>query len=111
MLKIDNEIIQSLKNIIETSEKSKNFSTPLENRILKLVEEVGELSQAYLKYAWSVNASKSWGDTKEHLIEEAQDVLLVIMDILNQIIETEEDQKKLIEMLDKKNKKWLSKLD
>jgi hypothetical protein len=33
------------------------------------------------------------------------------MDILNQIIETEEDQKKLIEMLDKKNKKWLSKLD
>jgi NTP pyrophosphatase (non-canonical NTP hydrolase) len=51
MLKIDNEIIQSLKNIIETSEKSKNFSTPLENRILKLVEEVGELSQAYLKYA------------------------------------------------------------
>jgi hypothetical protein len=33
------------------------------------------------------------------------------MDILNQIIETEEDQKKLIEMLDKKNRKWLSKLD
>ena len=110
MLKIDNEFIEKLQKLIETSEISKKHNTPLANRILKLTEEVGELSQAYLKYSWSVNASNSAWDTKTHLLEEAQDVLLVIIDILNQIVENEEEQKIILDFLEKKNNKWKSKL-
>ncbi len=110
MLKINNEFIEKLQKIVETSELSRKHNTPLSNRILKLTEEVGELAQAYLKYSWSVNASKSAGDTKLHLMEEAQDVLLVIIDILNQIVENEEDQELILDFLEKKNNKWKSKL-
>jgi hypothetical protein len=35
---------------------------------------------------------------------------LVIIDILNRIIENEEDYHKVLEILEKKNEKWLSKL-
>jgi hypothetical protein len=40
MLNIDINFVQALEKLIETSEKSKKISTSLENRILKLVEEV-----------------------------------------------------------------------
>jgi len=110
MLQINNEFIEKLQKLIQTSELSKKHDTPLANRILKLTEEIGELSQSYLKYSWSVNASNSGWETKTHLLEEAQDVLLVIIDILNQIVETEEDQKIILDFLEKKNNKWKSKL-
>jgi len=110
MLKFDKKTVDLLNDLIETSELSKKYDTPLANIILKLSEEVGELAQAYLKYSGSVNASKSGWDTKTDLIEEAQDVLLVIIDILNKIIESEEEMKTFQAFLEKKNKKWRAKL-
>jgi len=105
-MKID---VNLIKAILEVSDLSK-WTTSLCNRILKLSEESWELSQSYLKYSWSVNSSKSWWETKEELIEESTDVLLVILDILNQIIETEEDQQLFDEFLKKKAEKWKNKL-
>jgi len=110
MLKFDKKTVDLLNDLIETSELSKKHNTPLANIILKLSEEVGELAQAYLKYSGSVNASKSGWDTKTDLIEEAQDVLLVIIDILNKVIESDQEMKVFQEFLEKKNKKWRSKL-
>ncbi len=110
MIKLDSELIDLLNNILETSELSKKYDTPLANIILKLVEETGELSQAYLKYSGSINASKSGWDSKKHLIEEAQDVLLVVLDLLNKIIESDEDYQVFVNFLKQKNEKWKSKL-
>jgi len=110
MLKFDKKTVDLLNDLIETSELSKKHNTPLANIILKLSEEVGELAQAYLKYSGSVNASKSGWDTKTDLIEEAQDVLLVIIDILNKVIDSDQEMEVFQEFLEKKNKKWRSKL-
>jgi len=105
-MKINPDLINLL---LEVSDLSK-WTTSLCNRLLKLSEEIGELSQSYLKYSWSVNSSASWGETKKELVEEATDVFIVILDILNQIIETEEDQKLFDEFLAKKTQKWKNKL-
>ena len=110
MLRFNDKMVQLLNDLVKTSELSKKYNTPLANIILKLAEEVGELSQAYLKYSGSVNASKSASSNKDALLEESADVLLVITDILNKIIENEEEYHKVLEILEKKNEKWLSKL-
>ena len=105
-MKLDNDL---LNLILEVSDLSK-WTTSLCNRILKLSEEIGELSQSYLKYSGSVNSSASGGQTKKELIEEATDVLIVILDVLNQIIESDKDQIMFDEFLQKKAEKWRRKL-
>ena len=105
-MKLDNDL---LNLILEVSDLSK-WTTSLCNRILKLSEEIGELSQSYLKYSGSVNSSASGGQTKKELIEEATDVLIVILDVLNQIIESDKDQSIFDEFLQKKAEKWRKKL-
>jgi len=105
-MKLNSDLINL---VLEVSNLSK-WTTSLCNRILKLSEEVWELSQSYLKYSWSINSSASGWETKKELIEEWIDVLLVILDVLNQIIETDKEQQLFDEFLKKKAEKWRNKL-
>lgn len=76
---------------------------PLTNKIIKLSEEVGELSQAYLKYIGSKNFSVSAGNTKAHVLEELCDVMNVSIDILNKM---GFDDSEALEMFERKLNKW-----
>lgn len=69
-------IITELK---ELSEASKGVS--LESKMLKLMEEVGEASQALLKQNGSYNAS----DSNSNFLEEMVDISLIVGDILHRI--------------------------
>jgi NTP pyrophosphatase (non-canonical NTP hydrolase) len=82
-----------------------NSGIILANKIIKLGEETGEVSQAYLQFVGSANVSKSASGSD--LIEECMDVINVAMDIINAIGISDEDAK---EIFDKKLNKWESKL-
>jgi len=90
----------------------RDANTPLEFKLLKLSEEVGELSAEFIKYKKASNASASAvGDGKE-LLTEAVDVFIVITDILGNL-EKLDDCKDYDtgEIIDKKLEKWKAKLD
>lgn len=78
----------------------------LERKLLKLSEESGELAQEVLAYVGSENASKRAAGTKESVLEESVDVLNVIMDIINAVAETEEDEEFVSNIFKKKLDKW-----
>lgn len=69
----------------------------LEDKGFKLIEEIGEVSSAYLAYKGSknVSASSEAVDTKEALMEELNDVINVVYDLIlyddKDTIVTEED--------------------
>lgn len=84
---IDDKWIENLSN--------NDINIPLNHKIIKLQEEVGELSQAFLAYDNCTNKSKSSTGTIFDLIEELCDVINVSMDIMNSI--TQDDPK--LEML------------
>ena len=81
----------------------------LERKLIKLTEEAGELAQEVLKYVDSPNASKSAEGTKESVLEEACDVINVIMDIVNAVADDEESQQFVVDIFSKKLDKWESK--
>lgn len=78
----------------------------LSNKVIKLSEESGELSQAYLKFAGCKNVSASAGDGRLGILEESCDVINVTIDIINSLGYTSEEVKA---MFDKKLSKWESK--
>ena len=57
----------------------------LYQKIIKLSEEVGELSQEFLAYDISENRSKSASGSVINVMEETCDVINVAMDILNKL--------------------------
>ena len=78
----------------------------LQNKIIKLFEEGGELSQEVLSFIGSPNASKSAEGTKESVLEEACDVINVIMDIVNTVADDEESEQFVVDIFSKKLDKW-----
>lgn len=98
---IDFELVEQLSNYDD--------SVPMYNKVIKLSEETGELSQAFLHLANSANVSRSalnGNDPKLNVLEEACDVINVAMDIINKL-EFEDDVVK--EMFNTKLLKWASK--
>jgi len=75
MEKITKEIFKKLENI------------PLNYKVLKLMEETGELAQALIVLKDIENKSYNKNFHPEDLLEEALDVLLVIKDIIFRIQE------------------------
>jgi NTP pyrophosphatase (non-canonical NTP hydrolase) len=72
---IDTERIQRLSDA--------DKDVPLYQKVIKLSEESGELSQAFLKFDKAKNTSASAGGKVEDVLEEACDVLNVTIDIIN----------------------------
>jgi len=86
-----------------------NKSLPMANRVIKLSEETGELSQACLRFINSKNVSKSAGmNAREEMLEEACDVVNVAIDIINNLGFTD---KEVADMFTKKMKKWEDKFN
>ena len=76
----------------------------MSSKVIKLSEEVGELSQAFLKYIGSKNVSASAGEnTKENMLEETLDSIIVAMDIVNALGFEDIEVKN---MFNKKLSKW-----
>jgi len=61
----------------------KDDMVPLYQKIIKVQEESGELAQAFLKFDKSLNTSASAKGSAEAVLEEALDVMNVVMDIVN----------------------------
>jgi NTP pyrophosphatase (non-canonical NTP hydrolase) len=72
---IDTERIQRLSDV--------DKDVPIYQKVIKLSEESGELSQAFLKFDKAKNTSASAGGKVEDVLEEACDVLNVTIDIIN----------------------------
>jgi len=82
---------------------------PLENKIIKLQEETGELAQAFLKYNGSRNVSKSASGSvldATDVLEEVCDVINVAIDIANNLNVSETDKRR---MFNSKLDKWEAK--
>jgi len=82
---------------------------PLENKIIKLQEETGELAQAFLKYNGSRNVSKSASGSvldATDVLEEVCDVINVAVDIANNLNVSETDKRR---MFNSKLDKWEAK--
>lgn len=90
------------------SQGNTDIQVTLEQKVMKLFEEGGELSQAMLKHVGGKNVSASAGATKEHVLEEACDILNVTIDIINAMGFSTEECKA---MFDKKLDKWESKVE
>lgn len=93
------------EKIEKLTEQDKDISN--EFRIIKLQEEVGELSAAFLKYKKISNSSASSNGSREHLLEELCDVLNVTLDLVN-AFEFDDEESKI--MFDKKLLKWEKKV-
>jgi len=85
---IDTERVERL------SKDEKDISPAL--KTIKLQEEVGELSQAMLKYLNYPNASQSALGTKESVLEELMDVLNVTLDLINSLDVSDKDKKRYV---------------
>ena len=87
-----------------------DYSVSMSNKIIKLSEEAGELSQSYLKYAGSDNASASAEGSPLEVIEEAGDVINVSLDIINSIVRKHPELEDSVkDLFDRKLDKWESK--
>lgn len=90
------EILNTIKELSEKEQKS------LPEMVLKLVEEVGEVSQAILSVT-SASGSEYKNITIEDFKEECVDVLLVILSLFYKV---SKDENELYETLNKKIEKW-----
>lgn len=84
-----------------------DIQVSMEQKMIKLTEETGELAQAMLKMLGAKNVSASAGETKDHVLEEICDVLNVTLDMVNALGFNEAEAKA---MFDKKLDKWESKV-
>ena len=87
----------------------------MENKLLKVLEEAGELAAIWLAYINSDNMSKSsfkqLQKGKDQIMEEALDVLLVVTDIilnLKQELHMSDDE--IATIFNKKIEKWAGKV-
>ena len=82
-------------------------------RLLKLGEEYGEASQAYLSVSSESNGkNKTWDDVREELV----DVLVVTLDLLCHDFPDEDEtdvsakEARVLDIMDKKLDKWKKKM-
>lgn len=93
--------VQEISEVHYLSNITSNVSLPL--KMLKLMEEVGEASQALLKLEGQYNASNSASD----FLEELADISIVLEDIINRV----DPEKKVFEQIrSKKIQKWKSRI-
>lgn len=92
---LDTTIVQALSS-------SDTISTEL--RLLKLIEEVGELSAAYLAEIQAPNRSSS---AEANTLEEGTDVLVNILDVLYSLGHTDASINNMINL---KTRKWARKI-
>lgn len=78
-----------------------------ERRILKMTEELGELSEAFLDYMEGGYKNK----TKEDIIEEAVDVLIMAKSILAETLENSDEIASSIDLYEKKLNKWANSIN
>ena len=90
-----------------------NDNSTLYQRIIKVSEESGELSQAFLKYDKSEGASASATGSVEAIIEEACDVINCAMDVINFILKDidgiEDKDNLVLNIFNTKLDKWEAK--
>ena len=83
----------------------------VENKLLKLGEEVGELNRAWLALVGANNASRDANKNEVEVMEEAIDVFIVIYDIIRNLEKKLNiSQDKTEKILEKKIKKWYKKI-
>mgnify|MGYP001131491389 CR=1 FL=1 len=105
-----------MKNYIDFEKLEKlsksDLSVELYQKVLKVSEESGELSQAFLAYDGAKNTSASGGDRIDDVIEETCDVTNVVLDILNYIALKHPEKEQLIkDTFARKLNKWESKVE
>lgn len=77
-------MIDAIKKIEEANPNRSESN--LERRILKIGEELGELSEAYLNITSTLNEkNKTWNDVRE----EAIDILIIAADVALTVLETD----------------------
>jgi len=96
------EILEKLMQISYEKENE------IPNRFMKLIEEVGEASQMALAFQRNISASESKKAiaTRENVLEELVDVLIVAFDIYIQMSDAEDWISELEEIMNKKLEKW-----
>ena len=83
---IPTTIAAIVRDVAEANPERSQENLP--NRILKLIEELGELAQAYLHQGSTNRKKKTWADVQE----EAADVLIIAVDIALTRFADEDDQ-------------------
>lgn len=81
--------------------------TPIEMKMLKLMEEVGEASQALLKMSGQYNASDSAKIGSSDFLEEIVDIFIILEDIIHRM---DPEKTKFDEIRGRKIDKWESKV-
>ena len=94
-------------NKFTTVAEVSKLKVTIEEKALKLTEETGEVAQEVLKYVNCKNASKSAEGSREKIIEEVSDVILVAYDLIYHL----DGEKEFKETLQKKIDKWYNKFN
>ena len=94
-----------MKEIKLINELTKLDKKTLVERALKLSEEVGEVSESVLSYNKSCGCSYK-GKTKEDVIEECVDTIIVALSIISQCSENDIDEEHINTIFHKKLSKW-----
>lgn len=97
-----------LVNFKEIESLTKLDKKTLVERTLKLSEEVGEVSQAVLSYSKACGCEYK-NKTKEDVVEECLDVIIVASSIISQSCENNVDLEEVKKIYDKKLSKWKEK--
>jgi NTP pyrophosphatase (non-canonical NTP hydrolase) len=87
--------------LIDTSHMDHGF---IEYRALKLNEEAGEVAEVVLTYLGRKRGKGNLDTKIDHIVEECVDTIIMAMDILSCLGETNED--KLTKVFNKKLDKW-----
>lgn len=100
----------SLKDLMyKIFEASKNDKKNLDKKMHKLSEEVGEVAEAILSCDGADGCSYK-GKTKEHVVEELVDVIMIAGSMIYLVEGGKVDEDKVDKILDKKISKWLEKI-
>jgi len=100
-----NEDLDYIFDLVKNVSSAQGYG--LSERVIKLQEEVGELSAEVLKLRGFKKSDLSKDEIRNNILLETVDCLIISMDILSH----EKFQKKeIIEIADKQIEKWLSQL-
>ena len=100
-----NEDLDYIFDLIKNVDSIQGYG--LVERVIKLQEEVGELSAEVLKLKGFKNSKLSQEEIKINILNETVDCLIMSMDILNY---GKFQKKDIIEVADRQIEKWLSQL-
>lgn len=101
-----------LQRVHELSQRDRVLQIPLYQKVMKVGEETGELSAAFLEYegAKNVSASASSNEKTKDLLKECYDVINCAMDVINDVIADNPGlEDAMVEMAAQKLDKWESK--